>query len=65
MLKAMKEEYVASLYKDMKKCEEEAFFTDLFYSDHEIGHAIRNLQNWMSPQPVKTVRVSSSLVAPS
>ena len=42
MLRAMKEEYLAALKTDMKKPEEEAFFTDLFYTGgRQLNHFFR------------------------
>lgn len=46
---------MAAVAQDMKKPGEEVYFTDLRYADHEIGHAIRHLEDWMKPTILKTV----------
>jgi len=54
MLKALRNDYAAAVNKDMKKPEEEIFFTDIRFTDHEIGHTTRHLEEWMSPSKIKT-----------
>lgn len=61
------EEIYAALQKDLKKCKEESWVTEIGIVLSEIDHAIRNLKKWMQPKRVPTNLVnlpSSSYIYP-
>jgi aldehyde dehydrogenase (NAD+) len=64
---SQEEEIYAALQKDLKKCKEESWVTEIGIVLSEIDHAIHNLKKWMQPKRVPTNLVnlpSSSFIYP-
>ncbi|KYP13781.1 aldehyde dehydrogenase family protein [Flavihumibacter sp. CACIAM 22H1] len=48
------EDIYAALQKDLHKCKEESWVTEIGMTISEIDHAIQHLKKWMRPKPVPT-----------
>ena len=47
-------EIIEALYKDLRKSEFEAYATEVGFVLDSIGFMLKNLDEWMKPEPVKT-----------
>ncbi|MCA9531721.1 MAG: aldehyde dehydrogenase family protein [Myxococcales bacterium] len=54
MLVERERELAEALYVDLRKCETEAYATEIGFTANEIGYTLKHLDRWMQPRRVRT-----------